>query len=185
MEKTLKYSVHVYGELEEAIECPLGTYCVDLKNHMFFFKSAKKEIPYHVVVKTAEAMANIAVAKHAKSAVPALLIHEECALLNEDDVQEKDGKLIYDFRVEGEMQEYVETKFGSLYADSKVEVFYFDSAKKGFMEPILKKKFYESIKADLNSEDSEEQLGADCVMNIIKDWTELDDDDIVREKHCN
>lgn len=185
MEKTLKYSVHIYGELEEAIECPLGTYCVDLKNRMFFLKSAKKELPYHVVVKTAEAMANIAVAKHAKSAVPALLIHREFALLNEDDVQEKDGKLVYDLRVKGEMEEYVETKLGSLYADSKNEVFYFDSAKKGFMEPILEKKFYESIKADLDSKDPEEQLGAECVMTIIKDWTELDDDDIVREKSSN
>jgi len=185
MEKKLKYSVHVYGELEEAVECPMGTYYVDLKNHMFFFKAAKKDLPYRVVVKAAEAMANIAVAKHVESAVPAFFIHKECALLDEKDVQEKDGKLIYDFRIEGEMQEYVETKVGSLYADSKVEVFYFDTAKKGFMEPILKKKFYEGIKADLNSEDPEEQLGAECVMDIIKDWTELDDDDIVREKSSN
>ena len=185
MERTLKYSVHIYGELEEAITCPLGTYYVDLKNHMFFFKSTKENLPYHVAVKAAEAMANIAVAKHAKSAVPALLVHRECALLNKEDVQEKDGKLIYDFRIEGEMQEYVETKFGSLYANDKVEVFYFDSAKKGFMEPILKKKFYEGIKADLSSNDPKDQLGAECVMDIIKDWTELDDDDIVREKPSN
>lgn len=185
MEKTLKYSVHIYGELEEAIECPLGKYYVDLKNHMFFFKAANEGLPYKVIVRAAEAMANIAVAKHAKSAVPALLVHRECALLNEEDVKEKDGKFTYDFRIEGEMQEYVETKVGSLYADSKVETFYFDSAKKGFMEPILKKKFYEGIKADLDSEDPEKQLGAECVMEIIKDWTELDDDDIVREKPSN
>jgi hypothetical protein len=185
MEKKLKYSVHIYGELEEAITCPLGTYYVDLKNRMFFFKSTRENLPYHVAVKAAEAMANIVVAKGAKSAVPALLVHRECAVLNEGDVQEKDDKLIYDFRVEGEMEEYVETKVGSLYADAKNEVFYFDSAKKGFMEPILKKKFYEGIKADLSSNDPEDQLGAECVMDIIKDWTELDDDDIVREKPSN
>ena len=185
MEKTLKYSVHIYGELEEAIECPLGKYYVDLKNRMFFFKAANEGLPYKVIVKAAEAMANIAVAKHAKSAIPALVVHRECALLNEEDVKEKDGKFTYDFRIEGEMQEYVETKVGSLYADSKVETFYFDSAKKGFMEPILKKKFYEGIKADLDSEDPERQLGAECVMEIIKDWTELDDDDIIREKPSN
>lgn len=185
MEKTLKYSVHIYGELEEVIECPLGKYYVDLKNRMFFFKAANEGLPYKVIVKAAEAMANIAVAKHAKSAIPALVVHRECALLNEEDVKEKDGKFIYDFRIEGEMQEYVETKVGSLYADSKVETFYFDSAKKGFMEPILKKKFYEGVKADLDSEDPEKQLGAECVMEIIKDWTELDDDDIIREKPSN
>ena len=185
MEKTLKYSVHIYGELEEAIECPLGKYYVDLKNRMFFFKAANEGLPYKVIVKAAEAMANIAVAKHAKSAIPALVVHRECALLNEEDVKEKDGKFTYDFRIEGEMQEYVETKVGSLYADSKVETFYFDSAKKGFMEPILKKKFYEGVKADLDSEDPEKQLGAECVMEIIKDWTELDDDDIIREKPSN
>jgi hypothetical protein len=185
MEKTLKYSVHIYGELEEAIECPLGKYYVDLENRMFFFKAANEGLPYKVIVKAAEAMANIAVAKHAKSAVPALLVHRECALLDKEDVQEKDGKFIYDFRIKGEMQEYVETKVGSLYADAKKETFYFDSAKKGFMEPILKKKFMNGIKADLNSEDPEKQLGAECVMEIIKDWTELDDDDIVREKPSN
>jgi hypothetical protein len=152
---------------------------------MFFFKAANEGLPYKVIVKAAEAMANIAVAKHAKSAVPALLVHRECALLDKEDVQEKDGKFIYDFRIKGEMQEYVETKVGSLYADAKKEPFYFDSAKKGFMEPILKKKFMNGIKADLNSEDPEKQLGAECVMEIIKDWTELDDDDIVREKPSN
>ena len=185
MEKTLKYSVHVYGELEEVIKCPLGIYYIDLKNRMFFFEATEKEIPYKVIVKAAEAMAHIAVAKNNESAIPALLIHRECALLYEDDVQEKDGKFIYDFRIEGEMQEYMETTFGSLYADEKKEVFYFDPSKKGFMESILKKKFYDSIKADLNSEDPEKQLGAECVMNILRDWTELDDEDIIREKSDN
>jgi hypothetical protein len=185
MEKKLKYSVHIYGELEEAIKCPMGTYYVDLNNHMFFFKLAKEGIPYRVAVEAAEAMAKIAIAKGAESAVPALLVHRKCALLYEEDVQEKDGKFIYDFYVKGEMEEYVETKVGSLYADEKKEVFYFDPAKKGFMESILTKKFYEGIKADLDSDDPEEKLGAECVMTILKDWTELDDEDIVREKPSN
>lgn len=182
MEKTLKYSVHAHGELEEAISCPLGTYCVDMKTKLYYFKSAKKEMPDDVANTAAEAMAHLAVLKGAKSAVAALVIHEKFGLLKKENVKEKDGKLTYDIAIEGEMQEYVETKVGSLYGDPDKEAFYFDSAKKGFMEPILKKKFYEGIKADLDSDDSEKQLGAECVMDIFKDWTELDDEDIVREK---
>lgn len=181
MEKTLKYSVHAHGELEEAIECPLGTYCVDIKTRFYYFKSAKEEMPDEVANAAAEAMAHIAVLKGAKSAVAALIVHEEFELLEKEDIEEKDGKLTYDFRIEGEMEEYVEAKVGSLYADAEKRAFYFDSAKKGFMEPILKKKFYEGVKADLDSEDPEKQLGAECVMDIIKNWIELDDEDIVRE----
>ena len=184
MEKTLKYSVHIYGELEEFIECPLGKYYVDIENHMFFFKTIKG-LPCRVAVKAAEVMAKIAVAKHAESAIPALLIHKEYALLDEKDVKEKDGKFIYDFRVEGEMDEYVKSKVGSFYADAKSKVFYFESTKKGFMEPLLEKRFYEGVKEDLDSDDPEKQLGAVCIVNIIKDWIELDDEDIVREKHSN
>ena len=53
------------------------------------------------------------------------------------------------------------------------------------MELFLKKSFCRSINADLNSEDPERQLGAQCVMSILEDWTELDDEDIIREKSCN
>jgi len=185
MEKTLKYSVHAHGELEEAISCPLGTYCVDMKTKFYYFKSAKEGMPDEVANAASEAMAHIAVLKGAKSAVAALVIHEKFELLKKKDITEKDGKLIYDFTIEGEMEEFVETKYGSLYGDADKEAFYFDSAKKGFMEPILKKKFYEGIKADLDSDDPEEKLGAECVIDIIKNWTELDEDDIVREKPSN
>lgn len=185
MEKTLKYSVHAHGELEEAISCPLGTYCVDIKTRFYYFRSAKEGMPDEVANAAAEAMAHIAVLKGAKSAVAALIVHEKFEPLKKKDIKEENGKLIYDFTVEGEMQEYVETKYGSLYADAKKEAFYFDSAKKGFMEPILKKKFYEDIKADLNSDNPDDQLGAECTLDIIKNWTELDDEDIVREKLSN
>lgn len=184
MEKTLKYSIHIYGELEATVRCPLGTYYVDIKNKVYYFK-AKEGIPYPVALAAAEAIATIAATKHVKSAIPVLLIHEECALLKEEYVQEKDGKFIYDFRIEGEMEEFVKSKVGSLYVDTKKKVFYFESVKKGFMEPILEKKFYEGIEADLDSEDPEKKLGAEYVTKIIEDWSELDDEDIVREKSSN
>ena len=181
MEKTLKYSIHVYGELEEAIKCPLGTYYVDTKTQLYYFKSANKEMPNEVANATAEAVAHIAVITGSKVATAILIIHEKFKLLKKEDITEKDGKLIYDFRIEGEMQEYVETKFGSLYGDSNIEVYYFDFTKKGFMEPILKRKFCENIIEDLNSDDSEKKLGAEFVADIFENWTELDDEDIVRE----
>lgn len=185
MEKTLKYSVHIYGELEKVLKCQLGTYHVDFENKVFFFESNDKDVPYHSMVRAAEVMANFAIITHNKSTMLALFIHKKCALLNEEDVQKEDDKFVYDFQVEGEIQKLVETKVGSLYVDKENEVFYFDSVKKGFMEPILKKKFYVSIERDLDSDDSESQLNAEYILSILENWTELDDDDIIREKSSN
>ena len=185
MEKTLKYSIHVYGELEEAIKCPLGTCYVDMETKFYYFKSANKEMPDEVADAAAEVAAHTAVITGSKIATAILIIHEKFELLKKEDITEKDGKLIYDFTIEGEMHEYVETKFGSLYGDPDTEVFYFDFKKKGFMEPILKRKFCENIKADLDSDDPEKRLGAECVAGIFENWTELDDEDIVRENPSN
>ena len=185
MEKTLKYSVHIYGELEKVLKCQLGTYHVDFENRVFFFESNDKDVPYHSIVRAAEVLANFAIITHNKSAMLALFIHKKCALLSEENVQKEDDKFVYDFRVKGEMQELVETKVGSLYADKENEVFYFNPSTKGFMESILKKKFYVSIERDLDSDDHESQLGAKCILSILENWTELDDDDIIREKSSN
>ena len=179
MEKTLKYSIHVHGELEEAIKCPLGTYYVDMKTGFYYFKSADKEMPDEVA--EAMAAAHIIAREKAKFAIAVLTIHKKFQLLEKEDIAEKDGKFTYDFRIEGEMHEYVETKFGSLYGDPDAELYYFDFTKKGFMEPILKRKFCEDIKADLDSDDPEKRLGAEGVAHIFENWTELDDEDIVRE----
>lgn len=184
MEKTLKYSIHVHGELEEAIKCPLGTYYVDMETKFYYFK-AKEEMPDEVANAVSEAAAHIAAIKGSKVATAVLTIHEKFELLKKEDITEKDGKFIYDFTVDGEMNEYVKTKFGSLYGDPDTEVYYFDFTKKGFMEPILKRKFCENIKADLDSDDPEKRLGAEGVANIFENWTELDDEDIVREDSSN
>ena len=183
--KTLKYSIHAYGELEKAVKGPLGTYHVDFEHKVFFFESDDEDIPYHTVVRAAKAEAMIDFATDDESAIAALYIHNKCNLLDEEEVQKKDDKFIYDFKIKGEMTKVVETKAGSLYVDKENQVYYFDPSNKGFMVPFLKKRFYKSIEADLNSEDTERQLGANCILSIIEDWTELDDDDIIREKSSN
>lgn len=183
--ETLKYSVHVYGELEKAVKGPLGTYHVDFENKVFFFESDDEDIPYLTAVQASEAKAMIDYATDDESASAALYIHEKCNLLDKEEVQKKGDKFIYDFKIKGEMVKVVKTKVGSLYADKENQAYYFDSLHKGFMEPLLKKNFCRCVKEDLDSEDSERQLGAQCVMSILKDWTELDDEDIIREKSCN
>ena len=185
MEKTLKYSIHIYGELEKAVKSPFGTYHVDLEHKVFFFESDDKDIPYHTVVRASEVVAKIDFATDDKSAAAALYIHERCNLLDEEEVQKKDDKFIYGFKIKGEMTKVVETKAGSLYVDKENQVYYFDTANKGFMELFLKKSFCRSINADLDSEDPERQRNAQCIMGILEDWTELDDKDIIREKSCN
>ena len=183
--ETLKYSVHVYGELEKAVKGPLGTYYVDFEHKVFFFEADDKDIPYLTAVQASEAKAMIDFSTDDKSAIAALYIHEKCNLLDKEEVQKKGDKFIYDFKIKGEMVKVVKTKAGSLYADKENKAYYFDPSNKGFMELFLKKSFCRSINADLNSEDPERQLGAQCVMSILEDWTELDDEDIIREKSCN
>ena len=183
--ETLKYSVHVYGELEKAVKGPFGTYHVDLEHKVFFFESDDENIPYHTTVQAAKAKAMIDFATDDESAIVALYIHEKCNLLDKEEVQKKGDKFIYDFKIKGELVKVVKTKVGSLYADKNNQAYYFDTSNKGFMEPFLKRNFCRSVKADLNSEDPERQLDAQCVMSILEDWTELDDEDIIREKSCN
>ena len=181
-ENKLGYSVHLHGTLEPAIECPMGKYFVDMQHECYHFEPKDGDKNAETV---ATIMAAIADVKGIAGGVAVGKIISGYTRIPDDKVKKDGENYIYDFRIEGEMQEYMETTFGSLYADEKKEVFYFDPSKKGFMESILKKKFYDSIKADLNSEDPEKQLGAECVMNILRDWTELDDEDIIREKSDN
>ena len=183
--ETLKYSVHIYGELEKAVKGPFGTYHVDLEHKVFFFESDDEDIPYHTVVRASEVVAKIDFATDDKSAGAALYIHEKCNLLDKEEVQKKNDKFIYDFTIKGELVKVVKTKVGSLYADKENQAYYFDTSNKGFMEPFLKKNFYRSVKADLDSEDPERRRDAQCVMSILEDWAELNDGDIIREKSCN
>lgn len=178
-DKKLKFSVHIHGKLEKAVESPLGFYHVDVEKELYYFEPKREDKPAEILDTI---MAAMACAKGAKNAKVVGGILANFARLKKEQVQkQEDGEYTYDFKVEGELEEFVKTKFGSLYGLHQGELYYFKSAHGGFMRPIELKKFTEGIKNDLNSEDETERTGAELVMEILHDWTELDTEDIIEE----
>jgi hypothetical protein len=108
-------------------------------------------------------------------------IHESFEPLPEKHLKKDGDKYLYDFYIQGDMDAYVsEDTLGILYGDEKNEVYFFEAKHKGFMAPILRKKFFKGIAEDLKSEDGEKRSAAVAIGTICKEWTELDEEDIVR-----
>jgi hypothetical protein len=179
-DKKLGYSVHVHGELEKAISCPMGVYYVDIKNHFYHFEAKEGLDRKHALV-LAMGIAVMAANEGIKNGHIVKAIHESFESLPEEHLKKEGDKYLYDFYIQGDMHAYVtENTLGILYGDEKNEVYYFEAKHKGFMTPILRKKFFEGIAKDLKSEDSEKRAAAVAVGTICKEWTELDEEDIVR-----
>lgn len=181
MEKgTLSYSVHVKGELEQVMSCPIGIYYVDFKNELFYLEP-KEGLSRKEAMLTAMAIAVAAAQKGIKNGKAVLAIHERFALLPEKHVKKDGDKYVYDFYIQGDMHDYItEDSMGVLYGDEENKVYFFEPKLKGFLAPILKRKFFEGILENRKSEDEEKKAMAIGVREILKDWTELDENDIVR-----
>jgi len=178
-EKKLSYSVHIHGVMEKAISCPVGVYFVDFKSRLYYFEP-KAELDPKVAETTSKIVAVLAASKGIKTGKEVMAIHDACEKLKADQVKKDGDKYTYDFYVKGEMKAFVaEDTLGTLYGDYENEVFYFEPKHKGFMIPILKKKFFEGISADLESKDADRRAAAVAVGEIHENWTELDDEDIV------
>jgi hypothetical protein len=181
MEKgTLNYSVHIKGELEKVMSCPVGIYYVDFKNELFYFEP-KEGLDRKMAMVTAMAISVMASHRDIENGKAIRAIHENFEHIPEKHVKKEGDKYIYDFRVEGEMHDYItEDSMGVLYGDEENKVYFFEAKLKGFLAPILKRKFFEGILENRKSEDEEKKAMAIGVREILKDWTELDESDIVR-----
>jgi hypothetical protein len=179
-DKKLSYSVHVKGELEKVMSCPVGIYYVDFKNELYYFEP-KEGIDRKTAMITAVAFAVMASRRGIENGKAIRAIHENFEHLPEKHVNKDGDKYTYDFFISGDMHEFVsEDSMGSLYGDEEKKVYFFEAKMKGFLAPILRKKFFEGILNRLKSEDPEEKAMAIAVREILKDWTELDEDDIIR-----
>ena len=179
-EKKLSYSVHIHGDLEKAISCPVGIYYVDFKNQLFYFEP-KDGLDPKPAEMTAKLVSILAAGRNIKVGKEVMAIHETCERLKPEHIKKDGDKRSYDFYVQGEMDLFVEEPtLGGLYGDYDKEVFFFEPKHKGFMIPILKKKFFEGIAQDLDSKDGDRKAAAIAVGEIHEKWTELDEEDIVR-----
>ena len=175
-DKKLGYSVHLHGVLEPAIECPMGKYFVDMQHKCYFFESKDGD-------KHAESIATIMAAfadvKGVASGKAVGRLITDYTRIPADKVKKDGENYVFDFHVEGEMDELVEfPSLGSIYGDSENEVVYFKAKhSKTFLAPLERRKVIEIIKKD--TKNPENCGAAKAVLQIFKDWTELDDEDIV------
>lgn len=182
-DKKIGYSIHAKGELKQTIKCPMGIYFVDVEHKFYWFKPNEDfDLP-----KAAERISTIIAAicdvKGIKMGKVVGAIIQHCARLDDSDVKPTENPEImsYEFSIEGELFAYVEEPtLGTLYGNFDKEVFFFEPHRKGFMGPILKKKFREGIEKDAESEDADKRAAAIAIIEIFDNWVELDDEDIVK-----
>ena len=179
-EKTVKFKVHAQGELELAVSCSIGKYYVNLEDQMFYFEPKSDEKPYEFM---SSIISIVAAMKGSKVAQMVLHMHAHFLSLKKENVTKVDDeKCTYDISVEGEMQPLVDSAYGTLYGNPEYKCCYFESAHKGFMQPIEKKKFISGLQNDLAGDDEERKDAAETVLAVIKEFTELHDEDIVPDE---
>ena len=106
-------------------------------------------------------------------------LYENFAEAPEKDVTKDGENYKYDFYVQGDLELFVETKYGCLYGSHEHEAYFFKSAHPGFLAPIELSKFVEGIERDIHGDDEDNKTSAELVKEILKKWVELDEEDIV------
>lgn len=175
-EKKLGYSVHLHGVLEAAIECPMGKYFVDMQHNAYFFEPKDGDKHAEGI---ATIMAALADCKGIAGGKAVGKLITEYTRIPAEKVKKDGDNYVYDFRIEGEMDELVEfPSLGSIYGDTENEVVYFKAKHPNtFLAPLERIKVIEIIKKDTKSPENGE--AAEAILQIFRDWAELDDEDIV------
>lgn len=178
-EKKLKFSLRVSGVLEKAVSCPLGTYYVCAEEKMYFFEPVEG-IEEDTATRAATLMAALACQADTKAAKFVAAIYEKCDAIKKEYLKKDGDNYILDAKLDGELEALVESKYGILYGNGDEKLFFFDTPHTGFLRQIELEKFVEGIHNDIESDDDERQLGAEIVEEILKNWAELDPEDIER-----
>lgn len=178
-EKKLKFSLHVGGVLEKAVSCPLGTYYVCAEKKLYFFEPMEglEEV---AATKAATIMAAIACHADSKAAKFVAAIYEKCDAVKKEYLRKDGDNYILDAKLDGELEALVESKYGTLYGNDDKKLYFLDTPHAGFLRQIELEKFVEGIHGDTESDDAERQLGAEIAEDILKNWVELDSEDIER-----
>lgn len=179
-DKKLNFNVHAQGELELAVSCSIGKYYVDLEHEMFYFEPKSDEKNYEFM---SSIIALVAAMKGSEVARLVAHMHAHFASLSKEHVTKvNDEKYTYDVLITGELDPIVDSVYGVLYANAEYKCCYFESTHDGFMGSIEKKHFVANLKGDLNGKDEQRKDGAEIVMRVIEEFTELDDNDIVHDE---
>lgn len=183
MNKKLNYKAHYEGVLEKAVGTPNGVYYVDMDNGRFFLESEDdKELAKMVAAVFAKTAA-----EHGDEGAEILLtILKTFNEVPDEHVEKCDENYRYSYLIEGELVPLVKTGMGCFYANKEDEVFYFDTPHDGFIRRIEMEKFIEGLDKDRHSDDAERSKAANAILKILKNWTELNKEDVYEctEEKC-
>ena len=169
MEK-LKYCIKGKDTFVKFAESPVGTYYLNIDKRLVVF-IASNNMSNEEAYEIDGFMANVGTAFQIENAKSIKFIQDTFIRLNLD--KDWDPKTPVTYKIEGELKLTVSGKYGNLYADIENKRWYFEPYIKNFRNKLFNI-FKESVAKDARISPKIEN-----VLVIIKNWKEIDDDEII------
>lgn len=169
MEK-LKYCIKGKDTFVKFAESPVGTYYLNIDKRLVVF-IASNNMSNEEAYEIDGFMANVGTAFQIENAKSIKFIQDTFIRLNLD--KDWDPKTPVTYKIEGELKLTVSGKYGNLYADIENKRWYFEPSIKNFRNKLFNI-FKESVAKDARISPKIEN-----VLVIIKNWKEIDDDEII------
>ena len=169
MEK-LKYCIKGKDTFVKFAESPVGTYYLNIDKRLVVF-IASNNMSNEEAYEIDGFMANVGTAFQIENAKSIKFIQDTFIRLDLD--KDWDPKTPVTYKIEGELKLTVSGKYGNLYADIENKRWYFEPSIKNFRNKLFNI-FKESVAKDARISPKIEN-----VLVIIKNWREIDDDEII------
>lgn len=169
MEK-LKYCIKGKDTFVKFAESPVGTYYLNIDKRLVVF-IASNNMSNEEAYEIDGFMANVGTAFQIENAKSIKFIQDTFIRLDLD--KDWDPKTPVTYKIEGELKLTVSGKYGNLYADIENKRWYFEPSIKNFRNKLFNI-FKESVAKDARISPKIEN-----VLVIIKNWKEIDDDEII------
>lgn len=169
MEK-LKYCIKGKDTFVKFAESPVGTYYLNIDKRLVVF-IASNNMSNEEAYEIDGFMANVGTAFQIENAKSIKFIQDTFIRLDLD--KDWDPKTPVTYKIEGELKLTVSGKYGNLYADIENKRWYFEPSIKNFRNKLFNI-FKESVAKDARISPKIEN-----VLVIIKNWKEIDDNEII------
>lgn len=173
-DKKLSFEVHAQGTLKKAVETPVGVLYIDTEHDLLYIESEHAN-----AFEKMYSLTCIAVLGEVEGAEAIKAMMRTFGQLKKDQVTKNGEDYDFNVSISGELEEAVENKYGSVYVSQEHHAWYFEPKHPNtFLEGIEFKKFLENIERDVLN--PKLAMNAISMMLLMKDWTKLDNDDIVK-----
>ena len=166
----LKYCIKGKDTFVKFAENPVGTYYLNIDKRLVVF-IASNNMSNEEAYEIDGFMANVGTAFQIENVKSIKFIQDTFIRLNLD--KDWDPKTPVTYKIEGELKLTVSGKYGNLYADIENKRWYFEPSIKNFRNKLFNI-FKESVAKDARISPKIEN-----VLVIIKNWKEIDDNEII------